>query len=94
MLKEILNYLKKNEIDDLIEYMDELKITNEMVKEHLMALCLDHKLKEQFDRIDTKIKSAFTRKYNKTHKEIERIGGKKNGKDDKDAILEESSENE
>jgi len=82
MLKEILNYLKNNEIDELIEYLDDLKVTNEMVKEHLMALCIDSKLKEQFDRIDTKIKSAFTRKYNKSHKEIERIGAKKAGAKD------------
>ena len=41
ILETILIKLQKGEIQDLIEYMDDLKVTNEMVKEHLMGLCLN-----------------------------------------------------
>ena len=33
--------LKNGQVQELIEYMDDLKITNEMVKEHLMGLTMD-----------------------------------------------------
>jgi len=38
--------LTKGEIQDLIEYMDDMKVTNEMVKEHLIGLCLKKNVKE------------------------------------------------
>lgn len=41
LLETILIKLQKGEIQELIEYMDDLKVTNEMVKEHLMGLCLN-----------------------------------------------------
>lgn len=44
ILAEILNYLKRDEIPQLMEYLDSINVTNEMVKEHLMGLTLDRKI--------------------------------------------------
>ena len=55
-----------------------------MVKEHIMGLTLDKKIQAQFDKIDTKTKTAFTREYNKSHKEITKGPTKKGGKKVKD----------
>ena len=41
LLQDILRMLQQGDIASLIEYMDSMKITNEMVKEHLMGLSLD-----------------------------------------------------
>ena len=58
--------------------MDDLKITNEMVKEHLMGLSMDRDFVQAFEKIDTKTKTAFTKQYNKSHQEITKTsGGKK-----------------
>ena len=65
--------------------MDDLKITNEMVKEHLMGLCLDKNIQGMFDKIETRTKASFTKEYNKSHQEIKRVGtqkGKKGAKDE------------
>ena len=76
--------LKNGQVQELIEYMDDLKITNEMVKEHIMGLSLDKKIQAQFEKIDTKTKTAFTREYNKAHKDITKGPTKKGGKKVKD----------
>ena len=58
--------------------MDDLKISNEMVKEHLMGLSMDKSAQQAFDKIETRIKTAFTKAYNKSHQEITKTsGGKK-----------------
>ncbi len=49
--------------------MEDLGITNEALKEHLMGLCMDPKLVEAFESLDSQTKSAFTREYNKKHKD-------------------------
>jgi replication factor C subunit 1 len=41
LLEDILGMLQSGQIKELIEFLDSLKITNEMVKEHLMGLSLD-----------------------------------------------------
>jgi len=53
-----------------MSFMDDLKISNEIAKEHLMDLCCDTKLTDKFKNLDTQKKAAFTRTYNKAHKEI------------------------
>ena len=61
-------------------------ITNEMIKEHLLCLSLDGSFQEKFDRIEAKTKAAFTRAYNKTAKEVVKVGkGKVDDKAKKDA---------
>ena len=49
--------------------MDALGLTNEHLKEHLMTLCMDQKTVEAFDQLDSQSKAAFTREYNKQHKD-------------------------
>ena len=61
LLCDILQMLKNNQISELIEYMDDLKITNDMVKEHLMGLTMDKKASEAFEKIETRVKTAFTK---------------------------------
>ena len=49
ILYSILGQLKKGSkesILDLLEYLDDLNITNEMIKEHLMGLNMDKKLND------------------------------------------------
>lgn len=84
MLAEILAYLKREDISGLMEYLDDLNVTNEMVKEHLMGLTLDRKIQAAFDKIDTRTKTAFTREYNKSHRAITKGATKKGGKKVKD----------
>ena len=50
--------LKENKIDELIQYMDDFKISNEMIKEHLIGLSINSKkLSEQFENIDSQYKA-------------------------------------
>jgi len=72
--------LKKGDVPELIEYLDSLNITNEMVKEHLMGMSLNKSYQAMFDKVETKTKSAFTKEYNKSHKEITKGPTKKGGK--------------
>ena len=68
ILYSILSQLKKGSKDsilDLLEYLDDLNITNEMIKEHLMGLNMDKKIIDQFEKIPSATKSNFTRNYNK-----------------------------
>jgi len=51
-----------------------------MVKEHLMGLSLNKNFAAMFDKVETKTKTAFTKEYNKTHKEITKGPTKKGGK--------------
>lgn len=44
-----------------------MKITNEMAKEHLVALSFNDTLNEKITHADPGSKSALTRQYNKTH---------------------------
>ena len=43
ILGEVLKLLKKEMIIELIDYLDDMALTNEMIKEHLMCLTLDEK---------------------------------------------------
>ena len=68
ILYSILSQLKKGSKDsilDLLEYLDDLNITNEMIKEHLRGLNMDKKIIDQFEKIPSATKSNFTRNYNK-----------------------------
>ena len=83
MLGQILKFLKsgsKESVLSLLEYLDDLNISNEMFKEHLMGLNLDPKLKEQFEKIEPGVKANFTRQYNKLHQSITKKTGAKGKK--------------
>jgi len=73
MLKQILLFLGRGRIDLAIEYLDDMQITNEMVKEHLLCLSMDQKLNQKLQETDPQLKAAFTREYNKGHKDITRV---------------------
>ena len=42
-----------------------------------MGLTLDKNVQTHFDKIETRQKTAFTKEYNKSHKEIQKISGGK-----------------
>ena len=68
-----------------MKYLDDTGVSNEMVKEHLMSLSLQSDIESKFQKIDTRTKTAFTKEYNKTHKEITKLGttkGKKGAKEE------------
>lgn len=70
ILSIILKYIKKGKdhVHHALEFMDNLGLTNEHLKEHLMQLCMDNKTIDAFDGLDSGTKAAFTREYNKHHK--------------------------
>mmetsp|Transcript_22623 Transcript_22623/g.21789 ORF Transcript_22623/g.21789 Transcript_22623/m.21789 type:complete len:112 (+) Transcript_22623:2062-2397(+) len=78
MLDYIYKRLKKGtepSIEEAITFMDDMGINNEQLKEHLLTLSMDKKVRDNFDSIDSQTKSLFTRTYNKGHKDG--IAGKK-----------------
>ena len=66
ILSIILKELKqgKDNVGFAVDVMTDLSITNEVLKEHLMGLSMDPKLAQEFEKLDTQVKSAFTRSYN------------------------------
>jgi len=87
LLSYIYKYLKKHEksgdkehIVEILEFIKDLGLTNEHLKEHLMTLCMDKKVVESFDNVASTTKSAFTRLFNQENKD-DLVGkkGKKSG---------------
>jgi hypothetical protein len=60
-----LKLIRKKDASDAIEFMEALGLTNEHLKEHLLYLCMDDKITQGFEDLDSSIKAAFTRQYNK-----------------------------
>ena len=44
ILTYLMKYLKKDKMDDIMEFMDDMNLSNEMLKEHVMGLSMDKKL--------------------------------------------------
>jgi hypothetical protein len=61
--------MSKGNADEAIDILDDFKITNDLFKEHLLDLCMSRKAREAFDKLSTAQKTAFTRAYNKEHKD-------------------------
>lgn len=85
ILAYIYKWLKKHErggdkdsILEILDFMKDLGLKNEHLKEHLMVLCMDKKTVEQFDAIESQTKAAFTRTFNSEYKED--LTGKKGKK--------------
>ena len=55
----------KDGVPDAVDTMENLGLSNENLREHLMGLSMDTKLNKAFDDLDSQVKSAFTREYNK-----------------------------
>ena len=64
----IIKHLEKDSYEDAIAVMDELNITNEQFREHVLGLLFDKKRAKKADDLNAKSKAAFTRAYNATHK--------------------------
>lgn len=82
MLEFIFKYLKKGGAEDVqeaISFMDDLGITNDHLKEHLLELNMDKNVSKKFDELPTATKSSFTRSFNKSHQTAgtKTAGGKK-----------------
>lgn len=70
ILEMLLKDLQQDRIDRAIDFLDKLNISNEMLKEHLLDLCLNQKTREQFDKgLSTSQKTAFTKAWNQGHKD-------------------------
>ena len=94
LLQEIVTLMKlgvrnSDHLNDLILFLDDLHITNVMIKEHLFILSMDKKLHAKLEDIPPGVKAAFTRKYNRLHQDIVKKKGAS-----KREILEEGSESD
>ncbi len=69
ILMVLFKLIKRKDASDAIEFMEDLGITNEILKEHLLYLCMDDKITQGFEDLDSSVKAAFTREYNKQHKD-------------------------
>ncbi len=51
LLLSILRLLTRQRVEDAIDFLDQLNISNEMFKEHLLELCSNKQLTEQFESL-------------------------------------------
>ena len=84
----------RGQAEEAIEILDEFRITNELFREHLLDLCMNKKAKEAFDNLSTQQKSAFTRAYNKDHKDptVGKRGKKSTAAAAQDDVVSDSDE--
>ncbi len=69
VLSMLYKNMSRGNAEEAIDILDDFKITNDLFKEHLLDLCMNKKAREAFDRLSTQQKTAFTRAYNKDHKD-------------------------
>lgn len=86
--------MKRQDVEELLELLDDLNLTNDMIKEHLTILSLDKKVVDQLSSISSGAKAAFTRAYNKTHQAIVRRGKGKKAADDSEGDSVGQSDND
>ena len=55
ILEIIYKSLKKGKdhVSEAVEFMNDMGINNDQVKEHLMGLCMDPQIIEQLEKLDT-----------------------------------------
>jgi hypothetical protein len=53
ILLSTLRLLKRDQVAEAIELLDSLNVTNELFKEHLMDLCHNRAITEEFDKLTT-----------------------------------------
>ena len=92
----ILKYIKKGKesVNKALDFMFDLGLTNEHLKEHLMYLCMDTKIQEAFESLEPSTKAAFTREYNKQHRDDITKTVVKGGKKKAAAVKDEDDEEE
>ena len=64
ILQMMYKDLKSEKHESAVQLLDSLGITNEMMKEHLLDLCMNNKMKEDLEKLSPAQKSAFTRYWN------------------------------
>lgn len=69
-----MSRFKEGDVEGLLDYLDEMAVSNDMMREHLLCLDLSGKYEKKMNAIDPKTKSAFTRAYNKLKSGVKRIG--------------------
>ena len=78
ILRTLANFLQKDKFDLAIDLLDSLGITNEVFKEHLHDLCMNRKVLDEFEKLSSQQKAAFTRQWNQGHKDPTKgVRGKK-----------------
>ena len=88
----LYKHMSKSQTEEAIELLDDFHITNDLFREHLLDLCMNRKAREAFDNLPPATKTAFTRAYNKEHKDP--TAGKKGKKTAAAAVQEEVSESD
>ncbi|CAD2085490.1 replication factor C subunit 1, putative [Plasmodium vinckei lentum] len=96
--------LQKNNITESVQLMEEYNITKEMVTENIPSLRLPSQ-ENLYDKLDSKVKAAFTRQYNATHvvkndpnavkkslKSIDKKSAYKNNEDEIDEDIDDLSD--
>lgn len=53
VLLQLNQLMEQNQVQEAIQFLDELKITNEIFKEHLMELCMNRQITGLFDKLST-----------------------------------------
>lgn len=82
ILTDLYKALKKGKdnVDQAVEILSSLSLNTDHLKEHLMSLSFDQQIVKAFEDLDTQTKTAFTKAFNKNHKDNltgKRGGGKK-----------------
>jgi hypothetical protein len=69
ILNLILKQLKqgKDAVSEAAETILDLGLTNEILKEHLLSLSMNGDLVREFESVDSQVKAALTREFNKRH---------------------------
>ena len=93
VLSLLYKHMSRGEAEEAIQVLDDFRITNDLFREHLLDLCISKRAKEAFDKLTTQQKSAFTRAYNKDHKDPT-VGkrGKKSSPADADGVSDSDEE--
>ena len=81
--------------EEAIELLGDFRITNDMFKEHLLDLCINRKARDAFEKLSTQQKTAFTRAYNKVHKDPtqgKKGAGKKGAAAEEDVVSDSDDE--
>ena len=67
ILLAVASEMSRGRAAEAIEWLDDLHISNDQFKEHVVDLCLNKALKERLLNLESGKKAAFTRQYNTSH---------------------------
>lgn len=70
LFSQAIQMLNDDKVEKAVAFLNEYKITIELFKENMAELCERTKQRHSFDKVDSKVKAAFTRMYHKLHPDI------------------------